>query len=86
MICQTTGEDWNQVKLQVSTADHTRWTQLPSLESRRLGRYQPPTTIPGWRPPLLNSEALLADYDGTGSVPPPLKPSASASPSARLSR
>lgn len=70
LVCQSSGEDWNDVRLSVSTADPASWTELPVLQSQRLGRHQT-LTIPGWRPPPSNSEALLADYDGTGPRPRP---------------
>ncbi|MBN9420511.1 MAG: DUF4139 domain-containing protein [Candidatus Eremiobacteraeota bacterium] len=63
LICQSSGEDWDNVRVSVSTAETDRWTELPVLASRRLGRRQSPRT-PGWRPLPPNAEELLADYDG----------------------
>lgn len=73
LVCQTSGEDWNNVQLSVSTADPASWTELPHLQSLRLGRKQT-LRLPGWRPLPPNSEALLADYDGTIPAPRPLPP------------
>ncbi len=63
LIGQRTGEDWNGVRLTLSTADAQRWTELPELDSRRIGRRQPRPARPGWRPPPTGAEALYADYD-----------------------
>ncbi|MCA9797013.1 MAG: DUF4139 domain-containing protein, partial [Candidatus Eremiobacteraeota bacterium] len=40
-VCQTTGEDWKGVNLQVATSNPTRWKEVPELASRRIGRHQP---------------------------------------------
>lgn len=70
LVCQSTGEDWKDVQLCVSTAEPDRWTDLPRLHSRRLGRQQA-SVLPGWRPLPPNTEALLADYDGQAAKPRP---------------
>lgn len=51
LIAQATGEDWQGVKLSLSTADAAYVTELPTLQSLRIGRAQsrPPRT--GFRPP-----------------------------------
>jgi len=70
LVCQSSGEDWTDVKLSVSTADPESWTELPQLQSWRVGRQQS-WKLPGWRPLPAQSEALLADYDGTVPSPRP---------------
>src|SRR5690606_29286651 len=42
MVGQATGEDWQGVALTLSTALPQQWTELPKLESQRIGRRQPP--------------------------------------------
>jgi hypothetical protein len=59
---QRSGEDWDGVRLTVSSADHLAWCPLPVLPSRRIGRRQP-TPVSGWRAPPSGAEALYADYD-----------------------
>lgn len=68
LVCQSSGEDWSNVNLSVSTAEPEVWSEAPQLASRRLGRQQRANT-PGWRPLPPNGEALLADYDGVPQVP-----------------
>jgi len=63
VVAQRTGEDWGRVKLTLSTADRQRWTELPELQSMRIGRRQPTPARRGWRPPPVGGEALYADYD-----------------------
>lgn len=61
-IRQRSGEDWNGVRLNVSSADALAWCPLPVLPSTRIGRRQSaPAT--GWRAPPQGAEALYADYD-----------------------
>ncbi len=62
LVSQATGEDWDGVRLSVSTAEPQRWVDLPELPARRIGRRQPPTRR-GWRPPPADTEELFADYD-----------------------
>lgn len=59
---QRSGEDWDGVRLTVSSADHLAWCPLPVLPSRRIGRRQP-SPASGWRAPPSGAEALYADYD-----------------------
>lgn len=63
VIAQATGEDWRDVRLSLSTAAATSWTELPELPSLRLGRRQPPPPRAGWRPPPTGVDALYADWD-----------------------
>ncbi len=63
LICQKTGEDWNGVSLELSTAEPMMWCDLPELPSLRLGRAQPTPQKSGWRLPPVGAELLFADYD-----------------------
>lgn len=63
MVGQATGEDWRGVALTLSTALPQQWTELPKLESQRIGRRQPPPTKTGWRPPPVGADRLYADFD-----------------------
>ncbi|PRP96429.1 hypothetical protein ENSA7_72440 [Enhygromyxa salina] len=70
MVGQSTGEDWHDVALTLSTASPQQWTELPELKSRRIGRRQPPPAKKGWRPPPVGADQLYADYDrGLGEPP-----------------
>jgi len=62
-VRQRSGEDWEGVRLTLSTADAMAWHELPELPSIRIGRRQdaPPST--GWRAPPEGAGALYADYD-----------------------
>lgn len=62
-VAQATGEDWSQVRLEVSTAAPGRWLDLPELASRRIGRRQARPARPGWRPAPVGVDALFADFD-----------------------
>ncbi|MFN8606733.1 MAG: DUF4139 domain-containing protein [Vulcanimicrobiota bacterium] len=62
-ICQSTGEDWRGVHLEVSTARRADWKELPELASRRIGRQQTAPARPGWRPAPPNTNSLFADFD-----------------------
>jgi hypothetical protein len=64
LICQSSGEDWRGVKLELSTAAPTRWTELPKLDAIRIGKAQPPNNqTPGFRPPPQGAELLFKDHD-----------------------
>jgi hypothetical protein len=62
MVCQATGEDWNAVRLMLSTANPHSWSELPELTSLRVGRRQAPVARSGWRPPPLGSTELVDDF------------------------
>ena len=75
VLAQSSGEDWQGVRLAVSTSDPTSWKELPELASRRIGRSQPSSSRKGWRPPPLGTEALFGDYDrGPDLLPPATVP------------
>jgi len=70
VVCQKSGEDWTAVPVSLSTADAQRFTELPELESLRIGRAQPRPPRRGWRPLPAGAEELFADYDRTFRLPP----------------
>ncbi|MEZ4366621.1 MAG: mucoidy inhibitor MuiA family protein [Kofleriaceae bacterium] len=63
VVAQRTEEDWAGVRLVLSTATATGWTELPELPSQRIGRRQPPPPRTGWRPPPTGAASLYADWD-----------------------
>lgn len=68
-VAQRSGEDWSGARLALSTAEPTRWTELPDLPSLRIGRRQKPPARRGWRAPPTGAEALFADYDAAFAEP-----------------
>jgi hypothetical protein len=64
-IAQSSGEDWSDVLISLSTADLVRDVRLPTLPSLRLGRAQPPKRA--FRPPPQGLDELFAGYDGAQS-------------------
>ncbi|MBK7858801.1 MAG: DUF4139 domain-containing protein [Archangiaceae bacterium] len=79
-VAQSTGEDWSQVKLSLSTAALDRRTALPELKSLRIGRAQPPPQRSGWREPPPGLDELFAGFDAAWAErprpPPAPKPQA----------
>src|SRR5690606_20193612 len=74
VVGQATGEDWQGVRLRLSTACKDAWTELPELHAQRIGRTQPEPAKSGWRPPPVGAAELYADYDRDlhrAPVPPP---------------
>jgi len=63
LIAQRTGEDWNGVQIELSTATPTGWCELPELPSLRLGRSQTLPSKKAWRSPPKGAELLFEDYD-----------------------
>ena len=61
-IWQESGEDWNEVELSLSTAEIDTMIELPTLNSRRIGR-QERNRKPAWTPPPAGTDALFNDYD-----------------------
>ena len=74
VVAQHTGEDWNGVALDLSTAAADPWFDLPELNALRIGRRQAAPSRKGWRPPPAGADALYEEYDrfrrGTDEVPP----------------
>ncbi|MFO0657600.1 MAG: DUF4139 domain-containing protein [Polyangia bacterium] len=69
-VAQISGEDWNGVRLSLSTADLIFDARLPELPSLRFGRAQPPARR-GYRPAPDGLERLFAGYDrGFGPAAP----------------
>lgn len=62
MVAQASGEDWQGVRISLSTADRARDTALPSLPSLRLGRAGP-SPERGYRPPPRGLDAMFAGMD-----------------------
>lgn len=69
LVQQNTGEDWSRVALSLSTADLDRTTELPELQSARIGRVQPKRRT-GFRAPPSGADELFADYVAALSPPP----------------
>ena len=75
-IVQSSGEDWNGVRLKLSTALPTRPSRLPELSSIRIGRAQPAPKAKGFRPAPKGGAQLFGDNDRDGAkllaaLPPP---------------
>ncbi len=70
MVCQRTGEDWDDVALTLTTADVQDWCEIPELQSIRIGRWQPPLARRGFVPPPMGVEELYADYDHARDLMP----------------
>ncbi|MFV8751748.1 mucoidy inhibitor MuiA family protein [Nannocystaceae bacterium ST9] len=63
MVGQSSGEDWTNVALTLSTASPQQWTELPELRAQKIGRAQPEPSKTGWRPPPIGAGELYADFD-----------------------
>ena len=63
LVGQSSGEDWTDVALVLSTASPQQWTELPELRAQKIGRAQPEPAKTGWRPPPIGAGELYADYD-----------------------
>lgn len=72
-LLQRTGEDWNNVRLSLSTAQLERRAEVPELKALRIGRRQPPPARSGWREPPPGLDELFAGYDSV-RPPTPLAP------------
>jgi hypothetical protein len=70
-VLQRTGEDWQNVKLSLSTAELHRRADVPELKALRIGRRQPPPARSGWREPPPGLDELFSGYDAAGAPPPP---------------
>lgn len=69
-VLQRTGEDWQNVKLSLSTANLHRRADVPELKALRIGRRQPPPARSGWREPPPGLDELFTGYDAAGRPPP----------------
>lgn len=63
VVAQSSGEDWTDVALRVSTAQPEQFTQVPELHPQKLGRRQQEPAPRGFRPPPSGAGALYADYE-----------------------
>ncbi len=83
-VAQNTGEDWNDVRLSLSTASSSRRADMPELKSLKIGRRQEAPARSGWREPPPGLEALFEAYDGamaaSRSPPRPAAPPAMPQP------
>lgn len=85
-VAQRTGEDWTGVRLGLSTADLLRRTDIPELQSLRIGRHQSVPVAPtGWREPPSGLQELFTGYDAAAAPvesppPPPPRPRRPAAP------
>ncbi|AKT42841.1 DUF4139 domain-containing protein [Chondromyces crocatus] len=70
LVAQASGEDWEGVRLTLSTADLIEDTRLPELGSLRFGRAQAPPRR-GYRPPPEGLDALFEGYDRFAKALPP---------------
>ena len=68
-VVQSSGEDWSDALLSLSTADLIRDVRLPSLPSLRLGRAQPAKRA--FRPPPKGLDELFVGFDQAQSQSPP---------------
>src|SRR5262249_54482445 len=77
LCAQRSEEDWQNVRLGLSTADLIYDVRLPELPSLRLGRAQPPPRR-GYRPAPEGLERLFRGYDRAFASPakPPATPPA----------
>ena len=80
-VTQNTGEDWNDVRLSLSTANSSQRADMPELKALKIGRRQETPARSGWREPPPGLEALFEAYDSamTGFPPPP-RPAAPPAP------
>lgn len=62
LVAQATGEDWEAIRLGLSTADLALDARLPRLPSLRLGRAQPRPRR-GYRPPPRDLDAMFEGFD-----------------------
>lgn len=62
-VVQRTGEDWNDVRLSLSTANLDRRADAPELKSLRIGRRQQTPARSGWREPPPGLDELFIDFD-----------------------
>ncbi|MCU0686629.1 MAG: DUF4139 domain-containing protein [Polyangiaceae bacterium] len=79
LVAQSSGEDWSDVRLSLSTADLAHDARLPELASLRLGRAQPPPRK-GYRPAPPDLDTMFAAFDraATRGRPPSPTPARAA--------
>jgi hypothetical protein len=63
VVAQSSGEDWTDVALRLSTAEPERFAPLPELHPQKIGRRQAEPAKRGFRPPPSGADILYSDYD-----------------------
>ncbi len=63
VVAQDSGEDWDGVALRLSTAEPTRFAELPELAAQKIGRRQHEPAKRGFRPAPTGADELYRDYD-----------------------
>jgi hypothetical protein len=68
LVCQYTGEDWENVNITLSTALPQKWTDLPELPSLRIGRRQKYLGKRGFREAPQGADRLYSDFDNEFNI------------------
>ena len=63
IVAQDSGEAWDGVAMKLSTAEPTRFAELPELPAQKIGRRQTEAPKKGFRAPPSGAEGLYRDYD-----------------------
>ncbi|HEY5921790.1 MAG TPA: mucoidy inhibitor MuiA family protein [Kofleriaceae bacterium] len=63
VVAQSSGEDWTDVALRLSTAEPERFAQLPELHPQKIGRRQHEPAKRGFRAPPTGVDVFYTDYD-----------------------
>ena len=63
VVAQDSGEDWLGVAMKLSTAEPTRFAELPELAAQKIGRRQVEPAKKGFRAAPTGAEELYRDYD-----------------------
>jgi hypothetical protein len=63
VVAQDSGEAWDGVAMKLSTAEPTRFAELPELSAQKIGRRQSELPKKGFRAPPTGAEELYRDYD-----------------------
>jgi hypothetical protein len=63
VVAQDSGEAWDGVAMKLSTAEPTRFAELPELSAQKIGRRQAELPKKGFRAPPTGAEELYRDYD-----------------------
>ncbi|MEO8842342.1 MAG: DUF4139 domain-containing protein [Kofleriaceae bacterium] len=63
VVAQDSGEAWDGVAIKLSTAEPTRFAELPELSAQKIGRRQGEHPKKGFRAPPTGADELYRDYD-----------------------
>jgi hypothetical protein len=63
VVAQDSGEAWDGVAIKLSTAEPTRFAELPELSAQKIGRRQLEVAKKGFRSAPTGAEELYRDYD-----------------------